>query len=60
MCLTKEKPSPCGESAKGGLPLFLSDGKPVLSIVEGMPSGRKAETASPQTVIGMRLPPIFH
>ena len=46
MCLAKGKPSPCGE---GILPLFSTDGK--------MPAGRKAGTASPQTTIGMRLPP---
>jgi len=41
-----EKPSPCGE---GILPLFFAAGK--------MLAGRKAGTASPQTTIGMRLPP---
>ena len=45
MCLSKGKPSPCGE---GILPLFFAAGK--------MPAGRKAGTASPQTTIGMRLP----
>ena len=36
----------CGE---GILPLFFSAGKPVLSVVEGMPAGRKAGTASPRS-----------
>ena len=54
MCLGEGKPSPCGEDI---LSLFHAAGKPVLSIVEGMPAGRKAGTASPRTTIGMRLPP---
>ena len=50
------------------MPLFSTAGKPVLSVVEGMPAGRKAarvsrprienkaRMASPQTTIRMRLP----
>ena len=33
---------------EGILPLFPNTGKPVLSVAEGMPAGRKAGTASPQ------------
>jgi carbamoyl-phosphate synthase large subunit len=42
----------CGE---GILPLFSTIGKPVLSAAEGMPTGRKAGTASPLSEIGFQL-----
>ncbi len=41
----------CGE---GILPLFLAAGKACPELVEGMPAGRKAGTASPQSAIHNR------
>jgi hypothetical protein len=36
---------------EGILPLIPTAGKPVLSIAKGMPAGRKAGTASPQSIL---------